>query len=64
MIGEADEKLGHILQLIHDEHADIFKELSNLTLGQEEVSSGVSPYLEKMERQELRIKQLEGEMQE
>ncbi|CAD8085793.1 unnamed protein product [Paramecium sonneborni] len=58
-----DQKMSAILQMVHDDHANIFKELTNIILSQDSINP-VSQYIEKLEKQELLIKQLESDLQE
>ncbi|CAD8085067.1 unnamed protein product [Paramecium sonneborni] len=58
-----DQKVSSYLQMVHDDHANIFKELTNIILSQDSMNP-VSQYIEKLEKQELLIKQLESDLQE
>ncbi|CAD8177085.1 unnamed protein product [Paramecium pentaurelia] len=58
-----DQKVGALFQMVHDDHANIFKELTNIILSQDTINP-VSQYIEKLEKQEYLIKQLESDLQE
>ncbi|CAD8172766.1 unnamed protein product [Paramecium octaurelia] len=58
-----DQKVGAFFQMVHDDHANIFKELTNIILSQDAINP-VSQYIEKLEKQEYLIKQLESDLQE
>lgn len=60
---KVNSKMAEILKEIHDDHAQIFKEMSAIVLSEEQPAI-LTQQMEKIEKQDLRIKQLEAELDE